>query len=179
MSARLTRELIQAAHPHPVADDPSVMPTASEEEIVAERAKFLEASQQSQDGLWLFAYGSLIWNPELEFADSRPAIALGWHRRFCLWQWRYRGSKDRPGLMLALDRGGSCQGLAYRVNGPEIGEKIAGVWRREMIGLGYRPRWLHLNSSAGRLRALGFVVNQNSPRYAGHLPLSGIFAGDA
>src|SRR5690606_23043046 len=67
-------------------------------------------------GLWLFAYGSLIWNPCFEWVERRPALAHGWRRSFCLgWDHWFRGSVERPGLMLALDRGGRCKGVAYRL----------------------------------------------------------------
>jgi cation transport protein ChaC len=139
------------------------------EEIVASRDAFLAARPDGDTDLWLFAYGSLMWKPELEYAESRLATARGWHRRFCLWQWRYRGSRDRPGLMLALDRGGSCRGLAYKIQGPDVAQGIARVWRREMIGIGYRPRWLRLHCDDRQVRGLAFVVNPQSPRYAGRM----------
>jgi cation transport protein ChaC len=70
--------------------------------------------------LWLFGYGSLIWRPETAFVQTRQAVARGWHRRFCLgWDYRFRGSRETPGLMLALDHGGQCRGVIYRL--PEDG----------------------------------------------------------
>ena len=120
--------------------------------------------------LWVFGYGSLMWNPAFHFAERRVGVVRGWHRRFCLWQWRYRGSRERPGLMLALDRGGACRGMAYRVAGPGLREKLAGVWRREMIADGYRPRWTAAVTAQERVRALTFVVNREGERYAGALP---------
>ena len=82
----------------------------------------------------------------------RLATLRGWHRRFCLWQWRFRGTRERPGLMLALDRGGACRGMIYRVVGPGLRGKIAGIWRREMIGNGYRPRWVTAMADTGGSR---------------------------
>ena len=68
--------------------------------------------------MWLFGYGSLIWNPAFAFAEQVPAFVRGWHRRFCLWMPMGRGTPEQPGLMLALDRGGGCRGVAFRVAGP-------------------------------------------------------------
>ena len=83
-----------------------------------------------------------LWKPDIEFAERRVATVKGWHRRFCLWQWRFRGTRDCPGVMLALDRGGSCVGIAYKVSGPDLPSKIMPVWRREMRGNGYLARWV-------------------------------------
>ena len=92
--------------------------------------------------VWLFGYGSLIWNPAFEFAEKRPATVHGLHRRFCLRTFLGRGSKDRPGLVLALDRGGCCRGVAFRIAAERVESELDIVWRREMISDAYRPRWL-------------------------------------
>ena len=105
--------------------------------------------EHDEGDLWVFGYGSLMWKPEMDFAESRPALLNGWHRRFCLWQWRYRGSRRNPGLMLALDRGGACRGIAYRLAAPDVRGKVTAVWKREMTGNGYRPRWVKLDDHAG------------------------------
>jgi cation transport protein ChaC len=164
----LTQDLIAAAFPVLPADDESAMPLLPEAEI-AERYERWMASHGDGD-LWLFGYGSLMWKPELDFAEQRLATVQGWHRRFCLWQWRFRGSRDRPGLMLALDRGGACAGLAYRIAGPGLQAKLAEVWRREIGGDGYRPRWLTAMTADGPVSALAFVANRDGRRYAGALP---------
>jgi glutathione-specific gamma-glutamylcyclotransferase len=164
----LRRELIAAAFPEPVPDDRTAMPLLPDEAIAASLEAALTRLGDGRD-LWVFAYGSLMWKPDLEFAEHRLATLKGWHRRFCLWQWRYRGSRERPGLMLALDRGGSCRGVAYRVAAPGVREKVAGVWRREMIALGYRPRWVRLETADGPVEAVAFVANREGGRYAGRL----------
>jgi glutathione-specific gamma-glutamylcyclotransferase len=162
----LTHELIRARFPEPGPDDRSATPLLSDEEIAARLEAFL--AEHGPGDLWLFAYGSLIWNPDMDFAERRLAVLRGWHRRFCIWQRRWRGTSERPGLMLALDRGGSCRGIAYRIAAP-VGEKIARVWERETIGNAYRPMRLMLEMETGPVSALAFVINRDGPRYAGRL----------
>ena len=110
---------------------------------------------------------ALIWNPEFAVAERRVARLDGWHRRFCLLQRRFRGSPRRPGLVLALEPGGACSGLAFRLEAGEAGALLMPVWRREMIGQGYRARWVNLRTQAGAVPALTFVVNRASDRYTG------------
>ena len=164
----LTSEKIRAVHSAPGEDDRSSTPLLTDEEIEASMQAELRKLAPNQ-GLWLFGYGSLMWKPEMEFAEQRLARLSGWHRRFCLWQWRYRGTTAKPALMLALDRGGSCRGIAYRVSPPDIAAKVRGVWRREMIGKGYEPRWVTLRTEQGPVTAVTFVANRRGPRYAGRL----------
>ena len=166
----LDREAITRVFPSPAVDDKAAMRLLSDEEIAAHLERTLEGRPGIEEGLWIFAYGSLMWNPELDFAERRMATIRGWHRSFCLWQWRYRGSRDKPGLMLALDRGGSCKGLAYRIAGPAVRLKIARVWRREMIGNGYRPRWVRAWCDNRAVAAIAFIANRRGERYAGKLP---------
>src|SRR4051794_20245385 len=167
-SVALTRELISRAHPVRVADDPAAMRLRSDDEIAASLDETL-AHQNVTNELWVFAYGSLMWKPDLDFAKRRLATVRGWHRRFCLWQWRFRGTRDEPGIMLALDRGGSCVGIVYKVTGPNLRAKIMPGWRREMRGDGYRARWVTADTGEGVLRALTFVANRAGERYAGRL----------
>jgi cation transport protein ChaC len=120
--------------------------------------------------LWLFGYGSLMWKPDFTFASQKVARVKGYHRSFCLWQRRYRGNRFNPNLMLALDAGGSCQGLAFHVPAPDVETKIATTWRRELGGNGYCPRWITAYTDDGPVSALTFVANRkNAERYAGRL----------
>jgi len=165
----LTRELIAAAYPSPAADDGGKIPLRSD----AELARLLDATLRDGgvgEEVWLFAYGSLLWKPEIEFAEHRFATVRGWHRRFCLWQRRYRGTHGKPNLMLALDRGGACKGIAYRVTGPDVVTKLRAVWEREMVAYGYVARWLTAETETGRIKTLAFVANHGGERYAGRLP---------
>lgn len=166
----LTAELVARAHPHPVPDDPEAMPLLGEGQTEDLLAVALGAKPGPPEEIWLFAYGALMWQPDFPFGERRPATLRGWHRRFCLWQWRFRGTRDAPGVMLALDRGGQCRGLAYRLAGPDPVESLRGVWHREMRGRGYAARWLPVATPGGPVMALAFVADRAGPRYAGRLP---------
>jgi cation transport protein ChaC len=164
----LTREMIAARFPCPNNEDLGEHKLRTEAECDAYLDRIL--FDHDEGDLWVFGYGSLMWKPEMEFAETRPALLNGWHRRFCLWQWRWRGSRRNPGLMLALDRGGACRGMAYRLAAPDVRAKVLKVWRREMTGNGYLPRWMTLRSVQGPLRGLVFVANTEGERYAGKIP---------
>lgn len=165
----LTRELIDAAFPEPVLDRAQAMGELSAEEIEASLRETL-AGRSGQD-LWLFGYGSLMWKPDLAYADRKVARVQGFHRRFCLWQKRYRGNRENPNLMLALDSGGSCCGVLFRVSAPDVASKISATWKRELGGDGYRPRWISARVEGESVAAITFVANRdNAERYAGRLP---------
>jgi len=119
-------------------------------------------------GLWVFGYGSLIWNPETAFVERRLAVAHGWHRRFCLgWDYRYRGSRETPGLMLALDRGGQCRGVAYRLPDADLEAQLHLLIRREvsMVPSAFPWRWINVIADGQSVRALTFAMDRGSPRY--------------
>lgn len=165
----LTRALIDRAHPAPVADDASALPLLTDAELTPGLDRFLAARPASADALWVFGYGSLIWRPEFAVAESRIGTVRGFHRRFCLLQRRFRGSPGRPGLVLALDRGGVCKGVAFRLDGADAAATLMPVWRREMRGNGYEGRWLRVETAAGPIQAVAFVANRASDRYTGRL----------
>jgi cation transport protein ChaC len=136
----------------------------------------LEASLQSalaspyrQPDVWLFGYGSLIWNPVLSYAERRTVTVHGWHRSFCLWSRINRGTPDCPGLVLGLERGGRCTGVAYRLPQREAELDLRLLWRREMLLGSYHPRWVQASGPDGKFRALAFVVHTGRPGYAGKL----------
>ncbi len=117
---------------------------------------------------WIFAYGSLIWRPETAFEERRAATARGWHRRFCLgWDYRYRGSRETPGLMMALDRGGQCRGALYRLPEDSLTAELHRLIRREMsmVPSAFPWRWIDTVCEDQPVRALVFAMDRRSPRY--------------
>ncbi|HET7883056.1 MAG TPA: gamma-glutamylcyclotransferase [Acetobacteraceae bacterium] len=127
------------------------------------------ASHPASEDVWLFGYGSLMWNPAIEFAESRAGVVHGWHRRFCLWLQGGRGTPEKPGLMLALERGGSCAGMLFRIPAAQARDELLLAWRRELFSGAYRSRWVTAATPAGAVRAATFVVNRGHSRYAGRL----------
>ncbi len=119
--------------------------------------------------VWIFAYGSLIWNPEFPPAEDRIAHLHGWHRKFCLGPITiFRGCPDRPGLMLALDRGGSCRGVAYKVQPSRVRQDLIALLRREMPlrPAAYAPRWSKVQTDDGPVTALLFPIDRRAAAYA-------------
>lgn len=111
--------------------------------------------------LWVFAYGSLMWDPALEFDEVRQAYCTGYQRSFCMWDDGGRGSKETPGLMLAIDEGGSCEGLAFCIPQEKLEHETYVLFRREMLLPVYRPVLLDLDTVAGPIKALAFVANRD------------------
>ncbi|HEU4621961.1 MAG TPA: gamma-glutamylcyclotransferase [Burkholderiaceae bacterium] len=122
-----------------------------------------------KDDIWIFAYGSLIWNPDLPLEETRRAKVYGRHRSLCLWSTVNRGTPECPGLVLALDVGGSCEGLAYRIGASSVRQEFTRLWQREMARGSYLPCWVKTHTPQGNLRALAFVMNRRQPSYAGRL----------
>jgi glutathione-specific gamma-glutamylcyclotransferase len=118
--------------------------------------------------VWIFAYGSLLWDAELHPVAAEPALLHGYHRCFCLYSVDYRGTPAHPGLTLGLDRGGSCRGVAFRLAADDFDR----VWHREMSGrLVYDPRLLPVQTVTGARRALAFTALRDCADYAGQLSL--------
>ena len=140
-----------------------------EEEVRASRLAMMAARNPDED-IWVFGYGSLIWNPAFYFEEQRVGQLFGYHRRFCMRIHAGRGSARRPGLMLALDRGGSCRGVVFRISRANADEETELIWRREMISGSYTPKWLEVRTPAGPVQAITFVVNRSHERYAGVVP---------
>jgi len=124
-----------------------------------------------RDPLWIFAYGSLMWNPGLAFVAKRVGTVYGYHRSFRQWSRINRGTPERPGLVLTLERGGSCRGLAFRLTGSTSRAELRTLWRREMSLDSYLPRWLDCHAGGERIPVLAFIVNRSCSGYAGSLPL--------
>ena len=166
----LTRESIQSGFVQRMARDGGMADALSDEAIRASLAAAMAAAPKRGD-LWVFAYGSLIWNPTIHVEERRIGRVLGYHRRFCLWTNLGRGTPDFPGLILALDKGGACTGVALRVARHHAEAEFEILWRREMVSGAYVPRWVPVETAGGkRLTALCFTMNRAHARYSGRLP---------
>lgn len=121
------------------------------------------------DDLWIFGYGSLIWRPDFEFAERRPARVHGWHRALKMWSRINRGTPERPGLVFGLLTGGCCRGVVFRVPRENAAETLTRLWSREMATAVYDPRWLVAHTPDGPVRALAFTLSRKSPSHTGEL----------
>ncbi len=170
---RLTAAL--AARVPPYAGPPLEMgsgrPLASEDDHAAVYARLMSA--RPADGqVWLFAYGSLIWKPNFAHDAECLAHVHGWHRAFCLgWMRAFRGSPDRPGLMMALDRGGSCRGVGFRLPAGQVEENLMPVIRRELVfkASGMKACWLRGSTAEGPRDMIAFPVNRRADDYVASL----------
>ena len=138
-----------------------------EERMASLRATLAEAPAKGD--VWVFGYGSLIWNPAFHFVEKRTARIHGYHRRFCLWTPLGRGTMDNPGLMLGLERGGACRGVIFRIAEDAVETELDILWRREMFTGAYRPTWMSAQSRGESFSAIAFVINRAHSRYAGRL----------
>jgi len=145
----------------------------SDQELEASIEQVLAKHPRGQD-VWVFGYGSLIWNPLFHYTQSRLATVYGYHRRYCLWSVIGRGTPDAPGMMLGLDRGGRCRGMAFRLDAAKAEDELRLLWCREMVTGAYTPRWVHARDAGGPFNAIAFVVDRAHPWYAGKVPLAKI-----
>ncbi|MGE7369690.1 gamma-glutamylcyclotransferase [Neorhizobium sp. NPDC001467] len=122
------------------------------------------------DEFWVFGYGSLMWNPGFEYEERMAARAFGYRRSLCVRSFVHRGTPEKPGLVLGLDRGGSCRGVAFRVRGALHGPVMTYLAERELVTNVYRERMLPLMLANGvKVSAVGYVVDRGHLQYAGAL----------
>lgn len=124
---------------------------------------------ETTSGIWVFGYGSLLWNPCLDIIESRAARLYGFHRDCCLRETDGRGSPQLPGVTLALTAGGSCNGVSLRVAPSNLHRELLLLWRREMVTDVYVPRWVRMWTSGGAFIGIAFTVNREHPAYLGQL----------
>ena len=129
----------------------------------------LRAQHPTGQDLWVFGYASLIWRPEFDASEAHLTRVHGWHRALKMWSRINRGSPDCPGLVFALLRGGSCQGMVYRIAATQADDVLARLWEREMPLTVYEPRWLPCPTPHGTVRALAFTLPADSPSHTGVL----------
>lgn len=124
------------------------------------------ACRPDEGPVWIFGYGSLMWNPALEFTESCTGTLVGWHRAFCLRLTAGRGTAHQPGRMLALKEGGRTTGVAYRLPEETLEQELTLLWKREMITGCYLPTWCQLDLDDGRtVNAIVFIMDPRHPEY--------------
>ncbi|MCL6708647.1 gamma-glutamylcyclotransferase [Pseudomonas sp. R2.Fl] len=122
------------------------------------------------DEFWVFGYGSLMWNPGFPYEERLPARAFGYRRSLCIWSHVHRGTPEKPGLVLGLDRGGSCHGVAFRVGRGDQADVLDYLRERELVTNVYKERLLPAALEDGRqVKAIGYVVDRTHEQYAGAL----------
>jgi cation transport protein ChaC len=166
-SHALTREALRDGFVHDmIARSGTDLPVLSDEERRASLDATL-AAQPVPGDVWLFGYGSLIWNPAFHYVERKPVLIRGWHRQFCLATPIGRGTPEHPGLVLGLDRGGSCRGVAFRIARADVKAELELVWRREMVTGAYVPRWIRLHGQSVPHGTSGivFTINRKAPNY--------------
>ncbi len=136
----------------------------SEDAREKSRAETMAHHVPGQD-LWVFGYGSLMWNPAIHVDESLPAQVEGFQRSFCMRLMFGRGMPDNPGLMLCLVPGGACAGIAHRIAPEHVESESKILWMREMLSGAYVPTWIDIDLGARRVRGVTFVMNTAHPRY--------------
>lgn len=135
----------------------------------------LSDTEFSTGDLWVFGYGSLMWRPGFDFIERVPARLIGEHRALCVYSFVHRGTPEKPGLVLGLDRGGACRGIAFRVAAKDSAATVAYLREREQVTSVYREVkrsvWLE-NEARERVSALVYVVDRGHVQYAGRLSLT-------
>jgi glutathione-specific gamma-glutamylcyclotransferase len=132
-------------------------------------------SRKSGEDLWVFGYGSLMWRPGFAYLERRHARLVGAHRALCVYSFVHRGTPQKPGLVLGLDRGGNCRGIAYRVAAAKRAQTIAYLRAREQVTLVYRETWRAVwldDDPQQSVQALCYMVDRGHRQYAGRLGLA-------
>jgi len=119
---------------------------------------------------WVFGYGSLMWRPGFRYVESSPAVLRGAHRALCVYSWVHRGTREHPGLVLGLDRGGSCRGVAFRVAATDRAPVMRYLRERELVTDVYIEVERAVDLPAGRVTAVAYLADRRHPQYAGLLP---------
>jgi cation transport protein ChaC len=140
----------------------------TEDELQTTLQAVMATHPQDQD-MWVFGYGSLMWQPEFPFEERSLATVHGFHRSFCVYSHVWRGSRERPGLVLGLDNGGSCRGIVYRVRADRAASTVEYLIRREMVTRVYVPRWVTARVGTRIVRAHTYTAAHNHVQYAGKL----------
>ena len=147
--------------------------TMNSEEL-SDSVKQILKGMNLEKGVWVFGYGSLMWNPDFKLSEKRTGTVTGYHRSLCLKSMVYRGTSDYYGLVFGLDKGVSCQGIAYRIAEENIHSEMQKIWEREMFAGTYIPTWVNVTSKQGAISAVTFVINHEHEHYIPNLELEEI-----
>ena len=124
--------------------------------------------------LWVFAYGSLMWSPDFPYAERKAGRVHGYHRALCILSSRYRGTPDKPGLVMGLCPGGSCRGMAFRAQASQAKEVLDTLWKREMLNKVYTPKFVPVSlAGTQRVHALAFVADTSHRQFVDELDVHG------
>ena len=169
----ISREAIQKGAIEAMAQEAAelglVRLTTAEERRQSWQQMLADNPNQDQR-VWIFAYGSLLWNPAFHFTEKTDAFLQGYHRDFCLRTYIGRGNLQQPGLVLGLEKGHHCYGQALCLAPEHLDSELDILWAREMVTGAYTPMWLPVASeSAGTVHAIVFVMDRDYPQYAGEL----------
>ena len=152
----------------PTIDPPNAYPKLDEAVRAHMKRELLDSIPLDRD-LWVFGYGSLMWNPGFAHEEGFEAYLPGWHRSFCVYSHRYRGTPENPGLVLGLDRGADCHGMAFRVKPEDAIAAMDYLWEREMVTGVYEPMEVTAQINGQDRHCHTFVVDRAHPQYAGDL----------
>ncbi|HLO78595.1 MAG TPA: gamma-glutamylcyclotransferase [Magnetospirillum sp.] len=152
----LRRMITQAGGGHLLLDDDQL-------------ARSLAAVRPPDADCWVFAYGSLMWNPLFHPVERLPGRLPGYHRRFCFWIHAGRATPQQPGMMMALMPGGSCRGVLLRIAPDQADAELKLLWQREMVVGTYVPRLLPVRTPEGTVQAITFVANPRHPFFVANL----------
>lgn len=160
LSADSVRQSIRQANPQ--------IPVWSDAQLDESLEQTL-AQAPDRKNIWVFGYGSLLWNPIIDIVRRTPGTVYGYRRRFCMISPTGRGTREAPGLVLALDAGGCCHGVSLKLNPDRVWDELSLLWRREMVIGSYTPKWLTMHYGKRKRSALAFVMNRAHRSYRGSL----------
>ncbi len=141
---------------------------------MADSVKKILKGHYLEDGVWVFGYGSLMWNPDFKYVKKISGEILGYKRSLCLKSTVYRGSSDYHGIVFGLDKGDFCQGMAFQIDSKNMTSELQKVWKREMFAETYIPTWVRVRTKIGDVSAISFVINPAHDHYLPNLNLEAI-----
>ena len=136
-----------------------------DETLLKSRQSLIPDVQSSKKEIWLFGYGSLIWNPFVDPTEKRVVKVYGLHRKYCLKSEIGRGSKKNPGLVLGLNNGGSTSGIALKIDSKSASSELDLIWKREMITGAYKPKIIKGFTDKGQVEMIAFIINKQHSNY--------------